>query len=67
MMDMWFIFNLLLPFIEVLLHTYMELLNEDDITKQGLGNDTENVCSEKPIALEPVTVNHVFRNSLKRY
>ena len=30
MMDYWLIFNLLLPFIEVLLHTYMEKLTEDN-------------------------------------
>ena len=30
MMDFWLIFTLLLPFIEVLLHTYMERLDEDD-------------------------------------
>ena len=32
MMDYWLIFNLILPFIEVLLHTYMESLNEDGDT-----------------------------------
>ena len=42
MMDYWFIFNLILPFIEVLLHTYMEILNEDDITKQK-ANETGKV------------------------
>ena len=26
MMDIWLIFNLLLPFIEILLHTYMDML-----------------------------------------
>merc|ERR1711892_884212 len=30
MMDYWLVFNLILPFIEVLLHTYMERLDEDD-------------------------------------
>ena len=30
MMDYWLIFNLLLPFIEVLLHTYMEKLTEEN-------------------------------------
>ena len=30
MMDYWLIFTLLLPFIEVLLHTYMERLNDED-------------------------------------
>ena len=29
-MDVWLIFNLLLPFIEVLVHTYMDTLRSDD-------------------------------------
>ena len=29
MMDYWLIFTLILPFVEVLLHTYIESLNED--------------------------------------
>ena len=33
MMDYWLIFNLFIPFIEVLLHTFMESLNEEDISK----------------------------------
>ena len=31
MMDYWLVFNLILPFIEVLLHTYMERLSDEDI------------------------------------
>merc|ERR1719378_1735199 len=46
MMDIWFIFNLILPFVEVLLHTYMELLNDDDITKQGIPKNEDE--KEKP-------------------
>ena len=30
MMDLWLIFNLLLPFIEILLHTYMERATDED-------------------------------------
>ena len=30
MMDIWLIFNLLLPFMEVLVHTYMDLLRNDE-------------------------------------
>ena len=30
MVDYWLIFTLLLPFVEVLLHTYIESLNEDE-------------------------------------
>ena len=31
MMDYWLVFTLILPFIEVLLHTYMEKLSDEDI------------------------------------
>ena len=30
MMDYWLVFNLLLPFVEVLLHTYMEKLTDEE-------------------------------------
>ena len=30
MMDYWLVFTLLLPFIEVLVHTYMERLTDED-------------------------------------
>ena len=30
MMDYWLVFNLILPFVEVLLHTYMEKLTKED-------------------------------------
>merc|ERR1719167_1594592 len=30
MVDVWLIFNLLLPFIEVLVHTYMDTLRDDE-------------------------------------
>ena len=43
MMDLWLIFNLTLPFIEVLLHTYIEALNEDDIMKLNKEKDAEKV------------------------
>ena len=43
MMDVWLIFNLILPFVEVLLHTYMESLNEDDITKLKKDPESEKV------------------------
>ena len=29
MMDYWLVFNLMLPFLEVIFHTYIELLNEE--------------------------------------
>ena len=43
MVDFWLVFNLILPFVEVLLHTYMESLNEDDITKLKKDPETEQV------------------------
>ena len=43
MIDFWLIFNLILPFIEVLLHTYIEYLNQDDITKMGKESAEEKV------------------------
>ena len=30
MVDVWLLFNLLLPFIEVLIHTYMDTLRDDE-------------------------------------
>ena len=42
MIDYWLIFTLLLPFIEVLLHTYMESLNDDEerqINHHGVAMD----------------------------
>ena len=33
MIDIWLIFNLLLPFIEVLVHTYMDSLRSDVLLK----------------------------------
>ena len=44
MMDYWLVFTLLLPFLEVLLHTYMEKQNEDDDHKHdGDDADTDTV------------------------
>ena len=43
MIDVWLIFNLTLPFIEVLLHTYIEALNEDDIVKKNKDKEAEKV------------------------
>ena len=43
MMDYWLIFNLILPFIEVVLHTYMESLNEDGDTDKNNEKEIEKV------------------------
>ena len=48
MMDYWLIFNLFLPFVEVLLHTYIESLNEDADTHGTKEKETEKV---KPLKL----------------
>ena len=54
MVDYWLIFTLMLPFVEVLLHTYMESLNDDEertINHHGVsmevGGDStkQSVCS----------------------
>ena len=44
MMDYWLVFNLILPFIEVLLHTYMERLSDEDI-----------LAHHGPVAEEPAS------------
>ena len=43
MIDIWLIFNLLLPFIEVLVHTYMDSLRSDVFPIQDWFNT--NTCS----------------------
>ena len=56
MVDYWLIFTLLLPFFEVLLHTYMESLNEDEeANKKNL--DDENSPLQKN------TITHVAPTS----
>ena len=56
MVDYWLIFTLLLPFVEVILHTYMETLNEEEdreINHHGVAmtvggdNDEKSVRSFK--------------------
>ena len=39
MMDLWLIFNLLLPFMEVLLHTYMERATDEEVSKSDKDDD----------------------------
>ena len=43
MMDYWLIFTLILPFVEVLLHTYIESLNEDADAHGTKESETEKV------------------------
>ena len=55
MIDVWLLFNLLLPFLGVLIHTYMDTLRDDEdreinhhgkaITINDEGNDNEQPIS----------------------
>ena len=50
MIDYWLIFTLLLPFVEVLLHTYMESLNDDEdrvINHHGVAMDVADKGGNK--------------------
>ena len=61
MMDYWLIFNLIIPFVEVLLHTYMESLNEDDITKTKKDEGEDEVVKNNNL------FSHIsFSGSIKR-
>ena len=46
MVDYWLIVTLILPFVEIMLHTYMEVLNEDESGHHlgGGSEDTAKVC-----------------------
>ena len=46
MVDAWLLFNLLYPFIEVLLHTYMDTLRKDEdkeINHENQDEDNGNI------------------------
>ena len=66
MVDTWMLFNLVLPFIEVILHTYIDLLREEDeeaeprqinhhgkITDVNSKRDKEDTHSGKLIKVAP--------------
>ena len=64
MVDVWLIFNLMLPFFEVLLHTYMDSLRNDDdreVNDQGkprtVGEDTgeKGEKNKTPVNMNIVT------------
>ena len=63
MIDYWLIFTLMLPFVEVLLHTYMESLNDDEdrtINHHGVAMDVGEKSDN--------TVNYLYANtSLTEY
>ena len=56
MMDIWLIFNLLLPFMEVLLHTYIDYLRNDD--DREINHHGSSVKPEKEDSIiEPNIIN----------
>ena len=65
MVDVWLLFNLLYPFIVVLIHTYMDTLRNDEereINHHGksiqINNDNDD---EKPSSVIKVLIN-IFQN-----
>ena len=65
MVDVWLLFNLLYPFIVVLIHTYMDTLRNDEereINHHGktiqINNDKDN---EEPSSVIKVLIN-IFQN-----
>ena len=60
MMDIWLIFNLLLPFMEVLLHTYIDYLRNDEdreinhhgsVVTPEIEDNNPNITQVKPAGL----------------
>merc|ERR1719474_1152174 len=68
MIDYWLIFTLMLPFVEVLLHTYMENLNDDEdrtINHHGVAMDVgEKSSNTSVIRVAPSPENHIARSDL---
>ena len=70
MMDIWLIFNLLLPFMEVLLHTYIDYLRNDDdreINHHGTTvkpdkDDSENDLSITKVQPANMNLDLISRN-----
>eukprot|EP00088_Acartia_fossae_P033037 TRINITY_DN33804_c0_g2_i1.p1 TRINITY_DN33804_c0_g2~~TRINITY_DN33804_c0_g2_i1.p1 ORF type:complete len:152 (-),score=26.84 TRINITY_DN33804_c0_g2_i1:17-427(-) len=50
MVDVWLLFNLIVPFVEVLLHTYIDSLRDDE---DGGGEEREINHHGKPRKVEP--------------
>ena len=51
MMDYWLVFNLLLPFLEVIFHTYIEMLNDEEgriINHHGKAREVNSNEDKKP-------------------
>ena len=69
MVDYWLIFTLLLPFVEVLLHTYIESLNQDEdrtINHHGVAMEIDENGEKKHASVAQVT-NTVIIYSINHY
>ena len=62
MIDIWLIFNLILPFIEVLIHTYMDTLRDDEEREINHHGRTRTI-NEDNDAPEVRKIKVKFRNS----
>ena len=54
MMDIWLMINLLLPFIEVLLHTYIDCLRNDE--DREINHHGTTVTPEKEDSIQKLTL-----------
>ena len=55
MVDIWMLFNLVLPFIEVILHTYTDLLREEDNDEEPRHNNQHGKLMEVEQIIESKT------------
>ena len=71
MMDIWLIFNLLLPFMEVLLHTYIDYLRNDEereinhhgtTVKPNQDNADASITHVLPAEISNVNLDLISRN-----
>ena len=59
MMDYWLIGNLILPFLEVVVHTYMEMQDDDDSKFHDM-NHQDDTKKNDPGSLTPKQRKHLF-------
>ena len=52
MIDIWLIFAMLIPFCEVLLHTYMETLRNTDNDEDKDKEETNNTMGSKTLVVQ---------------
>ena len=63
MVDYWLLFTLMLPFVEVLLHTYIESLNDDEerqINNHGVAMDVSEASSKTVTQQSPPITNLII-------